>query len=119
MTEVLFDDSAKGVQVVDEPEGRRYALYVDGAQAGRLSYRIVGQRRVLGHTEFDDAYGGRGLSQILIQVVLDDLRERRQKATVHCPAVAQFMQQSVKYADVIDPSHPGIWVPAVGGGPAA
>jgi len=119
MAEVLFDDSAKRVRVVDEPENHQYALYVDGAQVGTLSYRVVEQRRVLGHTEVDETCRGRGLSQILIQVVLDDLRERQQKATVHCPAVAQFMTRSVKYADVIDPSHPGIWVLGFGGGPAA
>ncbi|WCD94217.1 GNAT family N-acetyltransferase [Streptomyces sp. HUAS 31] len=109
MTEVLFDDSAKHVRVVDEPTDGHYVLYVHGAQVGTLSYRIVGQRRVLGHTEVDEVCRGRGFSQILIQVVLDDLRERRQKATIHCPAVAQFMTQSVKYADVVDPTHPGIW----------
>ncbi|MBY8346114.1 N-acetyltransferase [Streptomyces spinosirectus] len=119
MAEVLFDDSAKRVRVVDEPEYRRYALYLDGAQVGTLSYRVVEQRRVLGHTEVDETCRGRGLSQILVQVILDDLRERRQKATVHCPAVAQFMTRSVKYADVIDPSHPGIWVLGFGGDPAA
>ncbi|MEV0186772.1 GNAT family N-acetyltransferase [Streptomyces sp. NPDC050625] len=119
MAEVLFDDSAKHVRVVDEPMNGHYALYVDEARVGTLSYRIVGQWRILGHTEVDEACRGRGFSQILIQVALDDLKERRQQATVHCPAVAQFMTQNVKYADVIDPSHPGIWVPAFGYDPAA
>ncbi|WP_327592688.1 GNAT family N-acetyltransferase [Streptomyces chartreusis] len=109
MTEVLFDDGVKRVQVVDEPTDGHYALYVDGAQVGTLSYRIVGQRRVLGRTEVDAACRGRGFLQILIQVVLEDLREKRQKAMLRCPAVAQFTTQRVKYADVIDPSHPGIW----------
>ncbi|MFI6567191.1 GNAT family N-acetyltransferase [Streptomyces sp. NPDC050534] len=119
MAEVLFDDSVKRVRVVDEPENHQYTLYADGAQVGTLSYQMVEQRRVLGHTEVDETCRGRGLSQILIQVVLDDLRERQQKATVHCPAVAQFMTRSVKYADVIEPSHPGIWVLGFGGGPPA
>ncbi|KUJ35834.1 hypothetical protein ADL25_35330 [Streptomyces sp. NRRL F-5122] len=109
MSDVLFDDSAQCVRVVDDPEACQYALYVDGAQAGTMSYRIVGQRRVLGHTEIDEAYRGRGLSQILIQAVLDDLREKQQKVTIYCPAVDRFIKQRVKYADVIDPSHPGIW----------
>ncbi|MFE6555332.1 GNAT family N-acetyltransferase [Streptomyces sp. NPDC057746] len=109
MSDVLFDDSAQCVRVVDDPEARQYALYVDGVQAGTMSYRIVGQRRVLGHTEIDEAYRGRGLSQILIQAVLDDLREKQQKVTIYCPAVDRFIKQRVKYADVIDPSHPGIW----------
>ncbi|GHH31148.1 GNAT family N-acetyltransferase [Streptomyces lanatus] len=119
MAEVLFDDSARRVQVVDDPEARQYVLYVDGTQAGTLSYRIVGERRVLGHTEVDETYRGRGFAQILIQVVLDDLRERQQKATVYCPAVDRFIKQHVKYADVIDPSHPGIWFASEAGSPTA
>ncbi len=57
--------------------------------------------------------------RILIQVVLDDLRERQQKATIYCPLVNRFIQQNIKYADAIDPSHPGIWaaLPAAGAGP--
>ncbi|MBG7697570.1 N-acetyltransferase [Streptomyces sp. MC1] len=109
MAEVLFDDSARNVQVVDDREDRQYVLCLDGVRAGTMSYRVVGGRRVLGHTEVDEAYRGQGLSQILIQAVLDDLQEKGQKATVYCPAVDRFIKQRVKYADVIDPSHPGIW----------
>ncbi|WP_316746069.1 hypothetical protein [Streptomyces sp. MK7] len=52
-------------------------------------------------------------------MVLDDLRERQQKATIYCPLVNRFIQQNIKYADAIDPSHPGIWaaLPAAGAGP--
>jgi hypothetical protein len=44
-----------------------------------------------------------------VQVVLDDLEARQQKAAVCCPAVERYVKQQVKYADVIDPIHPGIW----------
>ncbi|MFI8076162.1 hypothetical protein ACIF85_46765 [Streptomyces sp. NPDC086033] len=86
MAEVMFEDDAKRVPVVAEPETLPYARYVDGAQVGTLSYRVVEQQRVLGHTEVDKTCRGRGLSQI---------------------------------ADVIDPSHPGIWVLGFSEGPAA
>jgi hypothetical protein len=120
MAEVLFDDSAQRVRVVDDPQEHQYALYVDGAQAGTMAYRIVGRRRVLLHTEVDEAYRGRGLARILIQVVLDDLRERQRKATVYCPAIDRFIKQHIEYADAIDPSHPGIWtLPAADGSPTS
>ncbi|MEU8735511.1 GNAT family N-acetyltransferase [Streptomyces tendae] len=109
MTEVLFRDSAQGVQVVDDQEDRQYLLYMNGAQAGTMAYRIVGRRRVLLHTEVDKIFRGRGLSQILIQAVLDDLQRRQQKATIYCPAVDRFIHQRVEYAAVVDANHPGIW----------
>ncbi|MER7742974.1 N-acetyltransferase [Streptomyces sp. NPDC096538] len=109
MAEVLLDDSTKGVRVVDDRERSRYVLYAAGAQVGTLTYRMVGERRVLDRTEVDEAYRDQDLTHILIQAVLDDLEERKQKATIDCPAVDRFIRQEVKYADVIDPSHPGIW----------
>jgi predicted GNAT family acetyltransferase len=109
MTEVLFDDNAQHVRVVEDREDSRYVLYVDGTQAGTMPYCIIEGRRALGHAEIDGAYCGRGLSEILIQVVLDDLEARQQKAAVCCPAVERYVKQQVKYADVIDPIHPGIW----------
>ncbi|MFJ8613703.1 GNAT family N-acetyltransferase [Streptomyces sp. NPDC093675] len=116
-TGILLDDRAQRVRVVDEAD--RYALYVDTAQAGTMTYRILGRRRVLGHTEIDEAFRGRGLSQVLIRTVLDDLREKRERVTIYCPAVNRFIQQSIEYVEVIDTDHPGIWVGPTTGGPAA
>lgn len=111
MSEVVFDDSAQSVRVTDDSEARQYVLYVDGEQAGTMPYRNVGQRRVLGHTELEPGYHERGLSQTFTRAVLDHLRAKQQKVTVHCTAVNQFIKQHVEYADAIDPSHPGIWFP--------
>ncbi len=109
MTEVLYDDSSQQIRVVDDREDCRYVLHVGGVQAGTMPYCITDGRRVLGHAEIDEASCGLGLSETFIRVVFDDLEERRQRATVHCPAVDRYVKQHVKYADVIDPSHPGIW----------
>ncbi|MFJ9729531.1 GNAT family N-acetyltransferase [Streptomyces sp. NPDC101209] len=114
MAEVLLDDIAKHVKVVDEPKDSRYALYVCGLQVATLSYCVVERQRVLGHTEFKDVRRGQGLSRILIQTALDDLRERRAKTVIHLAATPQVVQRSVKFADAIDPSHPGFWISSVG-----
>ncbi|GAA3811564.1 GNAT family N-acetyltransferase [Streptomyces chiangmaiensis] len=94
MAGVLLDDRAQDVRVVDEAEGPRYALYVDAEQAGVMVYRIVGRRRVLGHTEIDEGYCGLGLSRVLIRAVLNDLQQRKEKVTIYCPAIDRFIKQS-------------------------
>ncbi|MFJ9729496.1 GNAT family N-acetyltransferase [Streptomyces sp. NPDC101209] len=109
MTEVLFQDCAQSVQVVEDRENCRYVLYVDGAQAGTMPYCNAEGRRVLGHAEIGGDYCDRGLSGLLVQAVLDDLEERQQKVAVCCPAVDRYARRRIKYADVIDPSHPGVW----------
>lgn len=119
MAGVLLDDRAQRVRVVDEAEGPRYALYVDAQQAGVLAYRMVGHRRVLGHTEIDESYRGRGFSRVLIRAVLNDLQQRKERVTIHCPAIGRFIKQSRQYVGVIDMDHPGIWNEPAAGEPAS
>lgn len=96
------------VTVVENHESRRYELLVAGTIVGSLDFRILGRRRVLGHTEIAADHRGRGLGTELIKAVLDDLIAQGIRVTNYCPAVDRFLHAQPEYLVVLDPSHPPI-----------
>ena len=44
----------------------RYELHVDGELAGFALYTDKGDQRIMYHTEIFEAFGGRGLSSVLV-----------------------------------------------------
>lgn len=65
----LMNDSQRNLTVVENGELRRYELLVAGTTVGTLDFRVLGQRRVLGHTEVIADHRGRGLATALIKAV--------------------------------------------------
>ncbi len=104
----LASDAQRELTVVEDGELRRYELLVAGTTVGTLDFRVVGRRRVLGHTEIAADQRGRGLATTLIKAVLDDLLSTGVLVTNYCPAVERFLQDHPQYAVVLDPSHPPI-----------
>lgn len=104
----LTYDAERELSVVENEGLRRYELLLDGATAGTLDFRILGEQRVLGHTEVSADHRGRGLGTALIQAVLDDLIAEEVRITNYCPAVERFLQGHPTYLVVLDPSHPAI-----------
>ena len=104
----LMYDAPRELSVVENNESRRYELLVAGRTVGTLDFRVIGPRRVLGHTEVAPDHRGRGLGTILIQTVLDDLIADQVRITNYCPAVERFLQGHPTFLVVLDPSHPPI-----------
>lgn len=96
------------VRVVPDPDGRRYALELDGSVIGFAAYRDLEGRRVFHHTEIDDGYAGHGLSSILVGAALDDVRSAGLRAVAVCPLVAAFVKKRDQYDDIVDPATPTI-----------
>ncbi|TDW79465.1 GNAT family N-acetyltransferase [Kribbella sp. VKM Ac-2566] len=92
--------------VVENDELRRYELLAAGTTVGTLDFRLLGRRRVLGHTEIAADQRGRGLGTALIKAALDDLVTTGVRVTNYCPAVERFLQSNPEYAVVLDPEHP-------------
>ncbi len=111
----LASDAQRELTVVEDGELRRYELLVAGTTVVTLDFRVVGRRRVLGHTEIAADQRGRGLATTLIKAVLDDLLSTGVLVTNYCPAVERFLQDHPQYAVVLDPSThrsirtPGSW----------
>jgi predicted GNAT family acetyltransferase len=93
-----------GVEVVDDPGGRRWVVQVDGQDAGFVTYRVSGGRMTLLHTEIDDAFEGRGLGGQLARGVLEGARERQLKVVPRCPFIAGWIRRHPEWMDVVDPA---------------
>lgn len=104
-------DSSPGqtLEVVRRAGERFYELLVDGRFGGLVVYEAAGRRYVLTHTFIAEGYRGRGLSQVLLRGVLDDLKARHVTVTNFCPVVDRFIDANPEYLPLIDPIHPGKW----------
>jgi predicted GNAT family acetyltransferase len=96
-------------EVVHRAGERFYELLADGQFAGLVVYEAAGSRYVLTHTFVAGDYRGRGLSQVLLRGVLDDLRARHITVTNFCPVLNRFLDRNPEYLPLIDASHPGSW----------
>lgn len=75
----------------------RYEVHVEGALAGFLEYRTIGEVIALVHTEVDEAYAGQGLGAQLAKFALDDAQARGVKVSPLCPFVAKYIDKHPEY----------------------
>ena len=86
----------------DNPDQRRYELYVDGALAGFAAYRVRDGHTVITHSEVDTAYRGKGLGSVLAQQTLDQLRDQGARVVPACPFFAKYVSEHPEYDDLIE-----------------
>lgn len=103
----LILGSHDGVVVADNLDVHRYELRVSGEPVGTLDYRVLGRRRVLGHTEVLESHRGQGLSTVLIKSVLDRLLSDHTPITNYCPVVKTYIERHPQYLQIVDKQHPG------------
>ena len=89
------------LRVVDNPEERRYELWLGATLAGFIEYRSEPGTILLVHTEIDPAVEGRGLGSRLVAGTLDDLRARGVKLVPLCPFVRSYLRHHHEYADLV------------------
>ena len=58
------------IDVIDNPEARRFEAHVDGALAGFADYRDAEGVRAFVHTEVHRPFGGRGIGSQLVDEAL-------------------------------------------------
>jgi uncharacterized protein len=89
--------------VVNEPDARRYAIYVDGELAGFSQYRLHGDGDIIfTHTEVDPQKREEGLASELVQRALDDVRETGRRVFPQCPYMAAWLKKHPDYQDLTD-----------------
>lgn len=94
-------------EIVRRSAPERFEIDVDGAPAGLA--RFVDDeagRRIIFHTEVDDAYEGQGLAADLVTAALDETRAEGLRVVPVCPYVKRFVEQHPEYADIVDPVTP-------------
>jgi predicted GNAT family acetyltransferase len=81
-------------RVVDNPDERRYELWLGEELGGEIRYTRGGDGKVvLVHTEIEPKLEGQGLGNALVQGALDDLKERGIEYRVICPFVAAYLRR--------------------------
>lgn len=99
------EEPTETVLVSDAPERGRFEISVDGRTVGLAEYvdaaAAGGTERTFPHTEIDAAYGGRGLSTILIQNALDATRVQGYQVVPSCSAVHRFIAKHPEYVDLV------------------
>ena len=101
--------SGEVIEVVHREAERFYELMVDDVFAGLLVYGRSGDRLVFTHTFIAEGFRGRGLSNRLVQGVLDDIRAGGQTMTNYCPVIDRFIGKHPEYVALIDERSPGGW----------
>jgi hypothetical protein len=99
----------RSVEVVHDTDNRFYELLVGGRSAGMVVYGAAGNRYVFTHTFIAEGFRGRGLSQVLLRGVLDDIRARHATVTNYCPVLDRFLDRNPEYIPLIDSRNPGSW----------
>ena len=90
----------KDIEVIHNPEKRRFELTVDGRLA-RLDYTLTGSIIIFLHTEVPPAIGGRGLGVSLVEAGLDYAREHGLKVRSMCWFVSKYLRRRPEYQDLL------------------
>ena len=96
------------VSIRDNMESLCYDALIDGEVIGTVVYEYSGPRIVFLHTIVDPEFRGRGIGTTLVTAALDDVRARGLTLSNYCAFVSEFIGAHPQYADLIDPSRPGL-----------
>jgi predicted GNAT family acetyltransferase len=108
-THLNADTGGQVLQVIHHVRDRFYELLVDGQFAGLVVYEDAGSQYVFTHTFIAEGYRGRGLSYVLLQGALEDIKERQITVTNYRPVLDRFISINPGYAPLIDSGKPGNW----------
>ena len=88
------------VDVVYEPDNKRFTITVDGVVAGYANYFDGSGYRDFNHTVVKPEFRGKGLSHPLVKAALDHAREEGLRVHASCSAVSGFIAKNSEYADL-------------------
>ncbi len=90
------------IEVEDRPDEARFAVLVDGVDAGGAHYEQEGDRRVFDHTEVSDRFEGRGVGGALIKAALDATRATGDRVVPVCDFVRSYIERHPDYQDLVE-----------------
>jgi len=93
-------DELGPLEVFDRPGLARYELVAGERVLGYADYVVRGDAVVLPHTVVDPGLRGRGLGEVLVAAVLEDLRAQGRAVVPSCWFVAEFIERHPGSADI-------------------
>jgi predicted GNAT family acetyltransferase len=88
-------------EVTEHAETLRFELLRDGVVVGFANYSRAGNTVVVPHVETDAAHRGRGFGAILVDGLLDILRERGDKIVPVCSFAAEHIRARPQHQDLL------------------
>jgi uncharacterized protein len=89
------------VEVVDNPDKRRFEALVDGEVAGFAFYQQRDGALIVVHTEVGERWEGQGVGSKLAAGTLDQIRARGLRMRPICPFISAYVQRHPEYADLV------------------
>ena len=89
------------IDVRDNPDRRRFEVFVDGREAGIAEYRLREGEITFTHTEVYPEYRGGRVAMRLAAVALDSARTRRLSVVPACSFIARFIRVHREYRDLV------------------
>ncbi len=89
------------VEVVDNPERRRFEVRHGRTVLGWTSYEQTSDLLVFHHTEVKPRWEGTGLGSRLVRATLDHVREQDLQVLPLCPFVDGWIERHPDYADLV------------------
>lgn len=93
-----------GAPTTVERESDRFTISVEGRRVGFAEFSESAGRRSFFHTVVDPEFQGRGLATILVAHALEATRADGLRIVAPCWMVAEYIEKSGAYADLVDPA---------------
>jgi uncharacterized protein len=81
------------IEVVDNPERRRFEVWVGGELVGRAAYRVEPGTVVFTHTEVNPELQGQGVASELARQALDLVRASDREIVAICPFITEYLSK--------------------------
>ena len=92
---------AMPIDVRNQPEQSRYAVFLDDELAGFVAYQESGSEISLTHTEIDSRFEGKGIGSGLARGALDDVRGRNLTALPYCAFISGYIKRHEEYLELV------------------
>jgi len=93
------------LQIVDNPDSRRWEVRNGGEVIAFAEYRNTPGRITFTHTVVDPDYEGHGIGSRLARAVLDDSVARDLRITPVCPFIRAYVERHPAYKSHVDMPH--------------
>jgi predicted GNAT family acetyltransferase len=94
-------DQPSTVLITDNDAAHRYEAHVDGALAAYVTYELADGAITFVHTKTEPLFEGHGVASRLVEVALDEARDRGLSVIAVCPFVASYIDHHPAYADLV------------------
>ena len=94
-------DELTGVEVIDNPERRRFEARKGRKVLGWASYEQTSELIVFTHTRVDRRWEGLGLGGRLVRETLDYVRSQGMHVLSTCPFVTDWINRRPDYQDLV------------------